>query len=78
MKSTATGSCFVIAAYDAKEMVGTLSHIMLPGVSGEKTSLPKTNYARKISIQLLRFSQNKIMKLKQNQWVVIKELMLVG
>ncbi len=45
LKSAAIGSCVVIAAYDAKEMVGALAHVMLPGASLEKRTSPRTRYA---------------------------------
>ena len=45
LNSPAIGSCVVIAAYDAKEMVGALAHVMIPGTSPEKTSSPRTRYA---------------------------------
>jgi len=44
LKSTAIGSCIVIAAYDAKGRAGALAHIMLPGKApGEEPR--KTKYA---------------------------------
>jgi len=45
LKSTAIGSCVVIAAFDAKEMVGALAHVMLPGASPEKRNSSRTKYA---------------------------------
>ncbi len=45
LNSPAIGSCVVIAAYDAKEMVGAMAHVMLPGTSPEKTSSLRTRYA---------------------------------
>lgn len=45
LNSPAIGSCVVIAAYDAKEMVGAMAHVMLPGTSPEKTSSPRNRYA---------------------------------
>ena len=44
-QSKAIGSCVVIAGYDTKEMVGAMAHVMLPGVSPEKNSGPRTRYA---------------------------------
>jgi chemotaxis protein CheD len=44
-KSSAIGSCVVIAGYDKKLMVGAMAHIMLPGISPEKSKTPKTRYA---------------------------------
>ena len=45
LKSAVIGSCVVIAAYDLKEMIAALAHVMLPGTSPEKTSSPRTRYA---------------------------------
>ncbi|MEN6619187.1 MAG: chemotaxis protein CheD [Rikenellaceae bacterium] len=45
-KSSAIGSCVVIAGYDKKLMVGGMAHVMLPGVSPEKSKTPKTRYAQ--------------------------------
>lgn len=45
LKSAAIGSCVVIAAYDAKKMIGAMAHVMLPGTSPKKTSSPRTRYA---------------------------------
>lgn len=44
LKSTAIGSCLVITAYDPKNKVGALAHIMLPGKAHRKTE-EKTRYA---------------------------------
>ncbi len=44
LRSTAIGSCIVIAAYDAKSKTGALAHVMLPGKApGEQPE--KTKYA---------------------------------
>ena len=53
LKSTAIGSCVVIAAYDAKEMVGALAHVMLPGASPEKTTSPETRYAADAIVEMI-------------------------
>jgi len=45
LKSAAIGSCVVIAAYDATNKTGAMAHVMLPGVSPEKTNTPRTRYA---------------------------------
>jgi chemotaxis protein CheD len=45
-KSSAIGSCVVIASYDKKLLVGAMAHVMLPGVSPEKSKTPKTRYAQ--------------------------------
>ena len=44
-KSSAIGSCIVIAGYDKKLMVSAMAHVMLPGTSPEKSKTPKTRYA---------------------------------
>lgn len=44
-KSSAIGSCVVVAAFDLKLMVSAMAHIMLPGISPEKSKTPKTRYA---------------------------------
>lgn len=45
LKSSAIGSCVVVAAYDNRLMIGAMAHIMLPGISPEKSKTPKTRYA---------------------------------
>lgn len=45
LKSTAIGSCVVIAAYEASKKAGALAHVMLPGVSPEKKASQGTRYA---------------------------------
>ena len=44
-KSAAIGSCIVIAGYDKKLRISAMAHVMLPGVSPEKSKFPKTRYA---------------------------------
>ena len=44
LRSIAIGSCIVIAAYDFRNKVGAMAHIMLPG-SAPKKSSEKTKYA---------------------------------
>ncbi len=44
LRSIAIGSCIVIAAYDSKNNIGAMAHIMLPGRAPEK-SQQKTKYA---------------------------------
>ena len=53
LKSSAIGSCVVIAAYDAKEMVGALAHVMLTGASPEKGIYPKTRYAADAIVEMI-------------------------
>lgn len=43
--SAAIGSCIVIAGYDKNTMVSAMAHVMLPGVSPEKSKSLKTRYA---------------------------------
>ena len=44
LRAIAIGSCVVIAAYDSRDSIGAIAHIMLPGKALEKT-LQKTRYA---------------------------------
>ena len=44
LRSPAIGSCVVVTAYDFKERIGAMAHIMLPGRAPEKSS-EKTKYA---------------------------------
>ena len=44
LRSTAIGSCIVVAAYDAKSRVGALAHIMLPGKAPAE-EVQRTKYA---------------------------------
>lgn len=54
LSSSAIGSCIVIAAYDAKEKVGALAHILLPGRAPENKDLQKTKYAANAIEELIR------------------------
>jgi chemotaxis protein CheD len=45
LRSTAIGSCIVIAAYDSSRRIGALAHVMLPGRAPEKTVEKRTRYA---------------------------------
>lgn len=54
LRSVAIGSCVVIAAYDAKEKVGALAHILLPGEAPENKELQKTSYAANAVEELVR------------------------
>lgn len=53
LKSIAIGSCVVIAAYDFKEKVGALAHIMLPGKAPENKDLLKFRYATNAMEELI-------------------------
>jgi len=44
LRSTAIGSCIVVAAYNFKNKIGAMAHIMLPGSAPEDTA-EKTKYA---------------------------------
>lgn len=44
LRSTAIGSCIVVAAYNFKNKIGAMAHIMLPGSAPEDTT-EKTKYA---------------------------------
>jgi len=44
LRSIAIGSCIVIAAYDSKNKIGAMAHIMLPGRAPRDTS-ERTKYA---------------------------------
>jgi len=45
LRSTAIGSCIVIAAYDSSKKVGALAHIMLPGRAPKGAGGKRTRYA---------------------------------
>ncbi|MHC4573020.1 MAG: chemotaxis protein CheD [Planctomycetota bacterium] len=44
LRAIAIGSCIVIAAYDPKQRIGAMAHVMLPG-SAPKKAAEKTKYA---------------------------------
>ncbi len=59
LKSSAIGSCIVIAAYDANAKTGALAHFMLPGKAPEGEKYQKKKYAADaveamISVMILR------------------------
>lgn len=45
LRSSAIGSCIVIAAYDLGKKIGALAHIMLPGRSLKGSKVKRTKYA---------------------------------
>jgi chemotaxis protein CheD len=45
IKSGAIGSCVVITAYDKKNQLGSMAHVMLPGKAPKKKDIQKTKYA---------------------------------
>ncbi len=46
LKSSAIGSCVVIAAYDLKENIGALLHVMVPGRAPDGYDYQRTRYAQ--------------------------------
>jgi len=44
LRTVAIGSCLVIVAYDVKEQIGALAHIMLPGKAPDNKELQKNRY----------------------------------
>ena len=45
LRSSAIGSCIVIAAYDSSKKVGAMAHIMLPGRAPKDADSKRTRYA---------------------------------
>ncbi len=45
LRSTAIGSCIVVAAYDSSRRVGALAHVMLPGRAPKQAGEKRTRYA---------------------------------
>ncbi len=45
LRSSAIGSCVVIAAYDSRKKVGAIAHIMLPGRAPKVAYVKTTRYA---------------------------------
>ena len=54
LKSNAIGSCVVIAAYSAKEKVGALAHIMVPGKTSKGKNYKKKRYAADAIEEMIR------------------------
>lgn len=54
LKADGIGSCGVIAAYDFKNRIGALAHIMLPGHSPGENSCPDTKYAADAIDEMIR------------------------
>jgi chemotaxis protein CheD len=71
LRSTAIGSCIVIAAYDSSKKVGAMAHIMLPGSAPRKT-LEKTKYA----VNAIDEMVNRMSRLGSNRGDI--EVCLVG
>jgi len=45
LKSSAIGSCVVVAAYDCRKKIGALAHIMLPGKAPDNKMYEKKRFA---------------------------------
>ncbi|MHC4540827.1 MAG: chemotaxis protein CheD [Planctomycetota bacterium] len=45
LRSVAIGSCIAVAAYDFKEKIGALAHVMLPGRAPKDKISERTKYA---------------------------------
>ena len=45
LQSKAIGSCIAICAYDVTKNIGSLAHVMLPGVAPAKKASERTKYA---------------------------------
>lgn len=54
LKSSAIGSCVVVAAYDPGKKVGAMAHIMLPGHWPGNTEGKRTRYAAEAIDEMLR------------------------
>ena len=54
LKSTAIGSCVVIAAYDSGKNLGAMAHIMLPGRAPKSACGESTRYAADAIDQMIR------------------------
>ncbi len=54
LKTSAIGSCIVIAAYDSHVNAGCLAHVMLPGASKRKSDTLNTKYAADAIMSLLK------------------------
>jgi len=54
LKSTAIGSCVVIAAYDSEKNLGVMAHIMLPGRAPKNDYGESTKYAADAINEMIR------------------------
>jgi len=54
LKSTAIGSCVVIAAYDPEKNLGVMGHVMLPGRAPKSLHGESTRYAADAIDQMIR------------------------
>ena len=54
LRSIAIGSCVVIVAYDSKQSMGALAHVMLPGRAPTGKTVEKTRYAADAIDELIK------------------------
>ena len=54
LKSTAIGSCVVIAAYDFEKNLGVMAHVMLPGRAPKNAYCESTRYAADALDEMIR------------------------
>jgi chemotaxis protein CheD len=54
LRASAIGSCVVVAAYDPDGRVGSLAHVMLPGVSRRREPRGRTRYAENAVREMMR------------------------
>ena len=54
LKSTAIGSCVVIAAYDSERNIGIMAHVMLPGRAPKSAYGESTRYAADALDEMIR------------------------
>jgi len=63
LNSGAIGSCIVITAFDPVQNVGTMAHVMLPGISPQNNKLHANRYAanaiEEIESQLTKYGTKK-------------------
>ena len=72
LRSSAIGSCIVIAAYDSSKKVGAMAHIMLPGRAPKDADSKRTRYAADAIDEMI----NKMTRTGANQCDL--EVCLVG
>ena len=53
IRSLALGSCIAVVGYDAKNQIGSIAHIMLPGKSLENNKQEENKYAENTITNLL-------------------------
>ncbi len=72
LRSSAIGSCVVIAAYDSRKKVGAIAHIMLPGRAPKFAYVKRTRYAADAIDEMI----NRIIQIGANKCDL--EVCLVG